>query len=155
MKKSGKAIVATGHPLVSGAAIEIIESGGNAFDAAVGAGFASAVAEQTLTSLGGGGFLLARTYRGEETLFDFFTNTPGRSLDQSDLEPHFFPITIHFPGSDQDFNIGLGSVAVPGNLKGFLHVHKRLGRLELKDILQPAIRLAGEGLKLNDWQVER
>jgi len=152
MKKSGKAIVATGHPLVSGAAIEIIESGGNAFDAAVGAGFASAVAEQTLTSLGGGGFLLARTYRGEETLFDFFTNTPGRGLDQSDLEPHFFPITIHFPGSDQEFNIGLGSVAVPGNLKGFLHVHKRLGRLELKDILQPAIRLAGEGLKLNDWQ---
>jgi len=152
MKKSGKAIVATGHPLVSGAAIKIIESGGNAFDAAVGAGFASAVAEQTLTSLGGGGFLLARTNRGEETLFDFFTNTPGRGLDQRDLEPHFFPVTIHFPGSDQDFNIGLGSVAVPGNLKGFLHVHKRLGRLELKDILQPAIHLAGEGLKLNNWQ---
>ena len=152
MKKSAKAIVATGHPLVSGAAMEIIENGGNAFDAAIGAGFASAVAEQTLTSLGGGGFLLARTNQGEETLFDFFTNTPGIGLDNIDLEPHFFPVTIHFPGSDQDFNIGLGSVAVPGNLKGFLHVHKRLGRMELKDILLPAIRLARDGLELNDWQ---
>ena len=132
MKKFSKAIVATGHPLVSGAAVEILQKGGNAFDAAVGAGFAGAVAEQTLTSLGGGGFLLARTNQGEEILFDFFTDTPGRDLDNSELEPHFFPVTIHFPGSDQDFNIGLGSVAVPGNLKGFLHVHKRLGRLPLE-----------------------
>ncbi|MEN8231630.1 MAG: gamma-glutamyltransferase [Thermodesulfobacteriota bacterium] len=147
-----KAIVATGHPLVSGAAVEILQKGGNAFDAAVGAGFAGAVAEQTLTSLGGGGFLLARTRQGEEVLFDFFTDTPGRGLDNSELEPHFFPVTIHFPGSDQDFNIGLGSVAVPGNLKGFLHVHERLGRLPLEEILQPAIYLAREGLELNDWQ---
>jgi gamma-glutamyltranspeptidase/glutathione hydrolase len=152
MKKFNKAIVATGHPLVSRAAVEILQKGGNAFDAAVGAGFAGAVAEQTLTSLGGGGFLLARTNQGEEILFDFFTDTPGRGLDNSDLEPHFFPVTIHFPGSDQDFNIGLGSVAVPGNLKGFLHVHKRLGKLDLEDILQPAIHLARDGLELNDWQ---
>ena len=152
MKKLSKAIVATGHPLVSGAAVEILQKGGNAFDAAVGAGFAGAVAEQTLTSLGGGGFLLARTEHGEEVLFDFFTDTPGRGLENNDLDPHFFPVTIHFPGSDQDFNIGLGSVAVPGNLKGFLHVHKRLGRLPLEKILQPAILLAKEGLELNDWQ---
>jgi gamma-glutamyltranspeptidase/glutathione hydrolase len=152
MKKLNKAIVATGHPLVSGAAVEILQRGGNAFDAAVGAGFTGAVAEQTLTSLGGGGFLLARTNQGEEVLFDFFTDTPGRGLENNDLEPHFFPVTVHFPGSDQDFNIGLGSVAVPGNLKGFLHVHKRLGRLPLEDILQPAIHLAKDGLELNDWQ---
>lgn len=152
MSKSGKAIVATGHPLVSEAAVSILADGGNAFDAVVGAGFASAVAEQTLTSLGGGGFILTRTDKGEETLFDFFTNTPGLGLDSAELEPHFFPVTIHFPGSDQDFNIGLGSVAVPGNLKGFLHVHEKLGRLDLKTILQPAIHLAREGLELNDWQ---
>ena len=72
MKKLSKAIVATGHPLVSGAAVEILPKGGNAFDAAVGAGFAGAVAEQTLTSLGGGGFLLARHSQGEAVLFGFF-----------------------------------------------------------------------------------
>jgi gamma-glutamyltranspeptidase/glutathione hydrolase len=152
MKTSNRSIVATGHPLVSGAAAEILKNGGNAFDAAIGAGFAGAVAEQTLTSLGGGGFLLARTNNGDEVLFDFFTDTPGRGLQNGDLEPHFFPVTIHFPGSDQDFNIGLGSVAVPGNLKGFIHVHNRLGRLSLDEILQPAIHLAKDGLELNDWQ---
>ena len=72
MKKFRKAIVATGHPLVNEAARQILAMGGNAFDAAVGAGFASAVAEQTLTSLGGGGFLLAHTSEGQSTLFDFF-----------------------------------------------------------------------------------
>jgi gamma-glutamyltranspeptidase/glutathione hydrolase len=152
MKNSSKSIVATGHPLVSNAAAEILQSGGNAFDAAIGAGFAGAVAEQTLTSLGGGGFLLARTSAGDEVLFDFFTDTPGRGPQNKALEPHFFPVTIHFPGSDQDFNIGLGSVAVPGNLKGFLHVHERFGRIPLQDILQPAIHLAKDGLELNDWQ---
>jgi gamma-glutamyltranspeptidase/glutathione hydrolase len=144
--------VATGHPLVTAAAVRVLERGGNAFDAAVAAGFASAVAEPVLTSLGGGGFLLVRTAGGEERLFDFFVDTPGRGLSGKALDPHFFPITVHFPGSDQDFNIGLGSVAVPGNLKGYLHVHRRLGRLPLQTVLEPAIDLARDGAKLNAHQ---
>jgi gamma-glutamyltranspeptidase/glutathione hydrolase len=147
-------VVATGHELVSQAAADILRTGGNAFDAAVAAGFAGAVAEQTLTSLGGGGFLLARTagIAGpvEEIFFDFFVDTPGRGLDNVP-EPHFFPVTIQFGGSDQDFNVGMGSVAVPGTLKGLLHVHERLGRIPLADVLQPAIKLA-RGHRLNDFQ---
>jgi len=147
-----KNIVACGHPRVGEAAKEILAAGGNAFDAAVAAGFASGVAEQALTGLGGGGFLLARTSEGEEILFDFFVNTPGLGRAADGLEPHFFPVTVHFPGSDQDFNVGLGSVAVPGNLKGFLHVQKRLGRLPLKQILAPAIRMAEQGVTINASQ---
>ena len=58
---SGRASVASGHPQVTEAASEILRAGGNAFDAVVAAGFVGAVAEPALTSLGGGGFLLART----------------------------------------------------------------------------------------------
>jgi gamma-glutamyltranspeptidase/glutathione hydrolase len=156
MSVFNRAVVASGHPLVSGAAAEILNSGGNAFDAIIAAGFAGTVAEPCLTSLGGGGFLLARTAEPvaekQEILFDFFVDTPGLGLDTGNLEPHFFPVTVHFPGSDQDFNIGLGSVAVPGNLKGFLHVHRRLGRLPLATILQPAIRLARDGLLVSESQ---
>jgi len=147
-----KAIVATGHPVVSEAAIEVLENGGNAFDAAVAAGFAGAVAEPALTSLGGGGFLLARTEQGREILFDFFSDTPGKGLAGPMPEPHFFPVTVHFPGSEQVFNIGLGSVAVPGNLKGFLHVHERLGRIPLAEVVAPAVRAAAEGVRFNSCQ---
>lgn len=150
---SNKAMVASGHPLVSQAALEMLETGGNAFDAVVAAGFMAPVAEQTLTSLGGGGFLMARTaYNGETTLFDFFSDTPGRGKDINGLDPHFFPVTIPFGECDQDFNIGLGSVAVPGNLKGFLHVHKKLGSLPLEKVVEPARRSALTGVRLNQLQ---
>jgi gamma-glutamyltranspeptidase/glutathione hydrolase len=147
-----RGVVATGHARVSEAASAILCSGGNAFDAALAAGFAAAVAEPMFTSLGGGGFLLARTAQGPETLFDFFVDTPGRGLPDEQLEPHFLPTTIHFPASDQIFNIGMGSVAVPGALAGFLHVHERLGRLALDRVVVPAARMAREGVVLNEAQ---
>ncbi len=53
MTRYSKSVLATGHELVSRAAADILLMGGNAFDAVVAAGFAGAVAEQTLTSLGG------------------------------------------------------------------------------------------------------
>jgi len=147
-----RSVVAAGHELVCQAAADILGGGGNAFDAVVGAGFASAVAEQTLTSLGGGGFLLARTAESpaKEIFFDFFVDTPGQGLTRK-VDPHFFPVTVDFGGSTQVFNIGLGSVAVPGILKGLLHVHDRLGRMDLADVLQPAIELA-RGHELNEFQ---
>lgn len=146
-----RGIVASGHPLVSQAAIDIMMNGGNAFDAAVGAGFVSAVAEPALTSLGGGGFLLAHC-QGKSTLFDFFADTPGKGLPASDLSPHFFPLTVNFPGSSQIFNIGHGSVAVPGNLRGYLHVHGKLGRLPRREVLAPVIRHCLEGIRINARQ---
>ena len=146
------AAVASGHPCVSEAACEILRAGGNAFDAAVAGGFASAVAEPALTSIGGGGFLLARTADGRATLFDFFCDAPGRGHATPGLEPHLVPVTVEFPGSKQVFHVGLGSVAVPGNLRGFLHVHGELGSMPLEDLLAPAVRLARDGVVLNASQ---
>jgi gamma-glutamyltranspeptidase/glutathione hydrolase len=143
--------VATGHPSVSEAAVQMLAAGGNAFDAAIAAGFASAVAEPMLTSLGGGGFLLAHS-GDREVVFDFFTDTPGLGLPEREREPHFLPVTVRFPSSEQIFNIGLGSVAVPGTLAGLLHVHDRLGRLSLDRIVAPAAGLARDGVELNAHQ---
>ena len=144
--------IATGHPLTSEAAAAVLRGGGNAFDAALAAGFAASVTEPMFTSLGGGGFLLARSADGRDVLFDFFADTPGRGLPERMLEPHFVPMTVHFPASDQVFNIGLGSVAVPGTLAGFLHVHRRLGRLPLGEVIAPALRLARDGVVLTEFQ---
>jgi gamma-glutamyltranspeptidase/glutathione hydrolase len=145
-------VVATGHPAVSEAAAAILRAGGNAFDAAIAAGFVAAVAEPMFTSLGGGGFLLARTCEGREVVFDFFADTPGRGLSGEQLEPHFVPMTVHFPASDQVFNIGLGSVAVPGALAGLVEAHARLGRIALTRVVAPAAYLARHGVVLNEVQ---
>jgi len=143
MSKYSKSIIASGHPLVSEAAGTILKEGGNAFDAVVAAGFASTVVEPALNNLGGGGLLLGHSAeKGQNLFFDFFVDTPGLGLKESVDEPHFFPVTVQFSGSKQVFNVGLGSVAVPGTLKGLLHIHKRLGSMRLSDVLAPAIELA-------------
>ncbi|MFQ5651696.1 MAG: gamma-glutamyltransferase family protein [bacterium] len=147
-----KPVVASGHIRVTEAACETLKNGGNAFDAVVAAGFASVVAEPPLTSLGGGGFLLARPTNGKAVLYDFFADTPGRGLQTQDLQPHFLPVTVHFPGSEQVFNVGQGSAAVPGTLRGLLYTHRALGRLPLQEVIAPAVQLARDGVPLNRTQ---
>ena len=58
---TAKGVIAAGHPETVRAAAIILEEGGNAFDAALAAVFTASVVEPVLCSLGGGGFLLART----------------------------------------------------------------------------------------------
>jgi gamma-glutamyltranspeptidase/glutathione hydrolase len=148
-----KGLVSSGHPAVSEAAAEILRAGGNAFDAVVGAGFASTVAEPLLSTLGGGGFVLAHTARGEEVLFDFFVDIPGRGEGRGEGDALDFPaIVVRFPGAEQVFHIGMASAAVPGTLKGLLHVHERMGRLPLAEVVQPAVGLARSGVIVNDFQ---
>jgi gamma-glutamyltranspeptidase/glutathione hydrolase len=171
-----RGVLASGHPEVSAAGACLLREGGNAFDAAVAAGFAASLAEPMFTSLGGGGFLLARREgdAGHEQLappeqgvrsgpelecagagailFDFFVDTPGRELADAARQPHFVPMTVDFGASDQVFNIGHGSVAVPGTLAGLLHVHRRLGSRPLESVLAPAIALARDGVVVTDHQ---
>jgi gamma-glutamyltranspeptidase/glutathione hydrolase len=152
MTGSARAAVAAGHERVTDAARRILEAGGNAFDAAVAGGFTSSVAEPSLTSLGGGGFLLARPAEGEPVVFDFFVDTPGAGLAEPLPETVLEPVTVEFPGSSQVFHVGEGSVAVPGTLRGLLHVHRELGTLPLRELVAPAVELAREGVELNAHQ---
>ena len=139
-----KTLAAAGHQHVCQVAIDIMAQGGNAFDAAAAAGFMSALAEPGLSSLGGGGFLLASSSTGQATLYDFFTDTPGLGGGGPRSGSDFFPVTVSFSGSDQDFHVGKASVAVPGCLAGYLHFHKKLGVLPLARCLsqlsRPAVR---------------
>ncbi len=144
--------VASGHPLTARAAVDMFSLGGNAFDAAVSAGFASVAAEPTLTSLGGGGFLLAHiAEQNEDILFDFFVNTPGLGI-KKDIKPVMNPVDIHFPECTQVFHTGFPSAAVPGMLKGLLHIHKRLCTLPLKTVLAPALSCLEEGVEITGLQ---
>ena len=152
-------VVSAGHEKTAEAGALIFELGGNAFDAAVAASFMACVVEPTLTSLGGGGFLLAHEANGlkghENTLFDFFTQTPSCRTGPSQPDKsraNFYPIEANFGDSIQEFHIGLASMAVPGVLAGLLAVHKKLGRLPLKAVVEPAVNCARSGLQVSNFQ---
>ncbi len=138
--------IAAGHPQTAEAGLAILQAGGNAFDAAIAAALAACVTESGLISLAGGGFLLAHTADRRNLLFDFFTQTPQRKRPVADLD--FYPVMVNFGDAVQQFHIGLGSIAVPGVLKGLLHIHRQLGRLPLADVAAPAIAYAQQGVTL-------
>ena len=138
--------VACGHPATAAAAAEILAEGGNAFDAALAALCASTVAEPILGSLGGGGFLLAQRAGGEAVLYDFFVETPlGRRLVE---EIDFYPIDADFGTATQEFHIGMGAIATPGVIAGLFAVHRDLGTLPMARLVEPAARMAREGVPL-------
>ncbi|MCH9817058.1 MAG: gamma-glutamyltransferase family protein, partial [Actinomycetia bacterium] len=64
----------------------------------------------------------------------------------------FTPVCVEFPGADQIFHAGPGSVAVPGNLSGLLAAHAAWGRLPLAGVVSPAIQLAFVGSPLEPLQ---
>ena len=127
--------IAAGHPAVVDAAAGILPAGGNAFDAAVAAGFAAAVAEPGLTSLAGGGFLLARTAAGEEVLFDFFVDTPGRGLPVDRPSPASRRSTSASRPPSRRSTAASARWRCPARCSGYLHVHDRLGRLPLDAVV--------------------
>ena len=139
--KAGKNVVAAGHQLTAAAAAEILEEGGNAFDAALAATFMTFVAEAVFASPGGGGFLMARqAEKDTASLFDFFVDTPVKRRAASEVS--FFPIYADFGPAKQEFHIGLGSSATPGIVPGLFAVHEALCRLPMKRLVEPAARAA-------------
>jgi gamma-glutamyltranspeptidase/glutathione hydrolase len=138
--------VACGHPATAAAAEEMLAEGGNAFDAVLAAFCAACAAEPVLASLGGGGFLLAQPAGGAPLLYDFFVQTPKRRLPQDRLD--FYPILADFGTATQEFHIGVGAIAVPGAVKGLFAVHGDLASLPMTRIVEPAVRLAREGVAL-------
>lgn len=146
MGKKTRGAIAAGHPKTVEAGQLIFELGGNAFDATLAAMLASFVVESTLTAAGGGGFLLAHTQEKEDILFDFFSQTPlqKKPLDQID----FIPVDVNFGDEIQEFHIGLGSIAVPGNILGIFQIHQKLGTLPLSVIAEPAIQYAENGFTM-------
>lgn len=146
------AAVAAGNADTAAAAAAVLRAGGGAVDAAVAAGFASAVSEPGLSSLGGGGFLLAAPAGQPAQVLDFFVDAPGRGRSTARLTPSFLPVTLRFAGADQVFHAGWGSVGVPGCLDGYLHAVRTMGRLPLAQVVAPAAALAREGTVLDAAQ---
>jgi gamma-glutamyltranspeptidase / glutathione hydrolase len=105
------------------------------------------VAEPTLTSVGGGGFLMAAPIASEPLLFDFFVDMPSGCEIPDSLD--FLPVDVDFGTTTQRFHFGRGAAAVPGMIPGLLLAQRRLGRLDIPRILVPAVRLGRDGVELS------
>jgi gamma-glutamyltranspeptidase/glutathione hydrolase len=131
-------VVATAYPAASQAALEMLEHGGNAVDAAVAAAFAAGVVGPYHNGIGGGGFALVYLADSKTTLaLDFREVAPaGASRDMYVREGKVVP------GLSTD---GALSVAVPSAAQGYLALLARAGSLKPEVVLAPAIRLAKQG----------
>lgn len=118
--------VASGHPLASRAGMEVLEQGGNAVDAAVATAFADAVLTPSASGIGGGGVALVAS-GGEATHYEY-----RDVVDQS--------------GDVPDDGVG-----VPGFVAGMGRLHADHGSLPWADLLEPAIRLAREGVPVSGF----
>jgi len=139
-----KMAIASGGPNSSKAGIEIVEEGGNIIDAAVAVAFALSVERPQSCGVGGGGFMtlhLAKE-KNKDQFIDFRETAPRKSTRDMYLDKQGNVI----PRLSLD---GALSVGTPGFVLGMYEIHKKWGKLSWKKVLQPAIRLAGEGFPVD------
>jgi gamma-glutamyltranspeptidase / glutathione hydrolase len=145
-----KGALAAGHPLTAEAGADILRAGGNAVDACVAAAAVSWVCESSLTGPGGGGFLLVHLAGEARThLLDFFVALPEQSNDSAEL----VELPVDFDDDTRQlFHTGAAAAAVPGTVLGLWEAHQRFGSVPWPELLEPAARLAREGVALNEAQ---
>lgn len=145
--------VATQNAKASRVALDVLEAGGNAADAAVAAAFALGVSEPWMSGPGGIGCgLVFDASAGRIFALDFGARA-SRHLDPSAYALSAAPPSDLFswPGVVGDRNLlGPLSIAVPADVAGLGLLHARFGSLPWRDLLQPAITLARQGLEI-DW----
>ncbi|MDD5579776.1 MAG: gamma-glutamyltransferase [Methylobacter sp.] len=133
------AAIASAHPLATNAGFEILDKGGNVFDAAVAVSAALAVVEPSGSGLGGGGYwLLHREKDGFETMIDGREKAPLAAHKDMFLDKQGQVI----PGLSRD---GALAAAIPGMPAALVHLSEKYGRLTLAESLKPAIRYAQTG----------
>ncbi|MCW9088712.1 MAG: gamma-glutamyltransferase [Gammaproteobacteria bacterium] len=144
VEKPPASAIASAHPLATEAGMEILQAGGNAFDAAVAVSAALAVVEPYSSGIGGGGFwLLHRAEDGFETMLDGRERAPLAAQRDMYLDAEGEVI----PGLSMDGPLAAG---IPGEPAALAHLSKHYGRLTLARSLAPAIRLAREGFPVTE-----
>lgn len=133
-----KGMVVSAHPLASEAGAKILKMGGNAFDAAIATQFALAVVYPQAGNIGGGGFLVGTTNKGEKFALDYRETAPIKASRDMYLDEKGNANT------DLSQN-GRLAVGVPGSISGMFYTHKKFGKLPMAALIQPAIDLAEKG----------
>ncbi len=144
-----RGMAATSQPLATQIALDILKAGGSAADAAIAANAALGLMEPTGSGIGGDLFVIVWDAKSQKL---HGLNASGRSPYELTRQ-HFI---------DQGLNavpdFGPLPITVPGCVDGWFELHRRFGRLPMKEILAPAIRYAREGFPVSEliahyWQI--
>ena len=135
------AMVVSVHTLASQVGVDILRAGGNAVDAAVATGFALAVVHPGAGNIGGGGFMLIRMADGKTHFVDYREKAPEAATRDMYLDAKGDVV-------DGASEFGYKSIAVPGSVAGLVYAEKKYGKLTLKQVMEPAIKLARDGYAL-------
>ena len=146
-------IVTSQHYLASQIGARVLESGGNAVDAAVATGLAIGTVEPWMSGLGGGGFMIVYVAaEGRAYAVDFGMRAPYG------IDPTAYPLAdgvdtdlFGWPAVVDDRNVlGPLSIAVPGFVAGHAAALERFGTWSWHDAIVPAVELAQRGMTV-DW----
>ena len=140
-----KAMVVSATKEASKIGSDILEKGGNAFDAMVATEMALAVTYPYAGNLGGGGFMLYRTQYEEIGALDFREKAPMAASRDMYLDENGEFIS-------KKSKVGGLAVGVPGTIAGIFAVHEKFGTLPINEILEPVIELAKNGYYITDKQ---
>ncbi|MFC4263897.1 gamma-glutamyltransferase [Ferruginibacter yonginensis] len=139
-----KNIVVSAHALASDAGVQMLQLGGNAFDAAIATQLALAVVYPGAGNIGGGGFLVAHTAKGENIALDYREVAPASANKDMYLDDKGNPITL----LSMQGHLASG---VPGTVAG-LFATLPYAKLPFTTLIAPAIKLAKEGFAVTAAQ---
>ena len=143
--KPSQAAIASAHPIATQAGFEILEKGGNAFDAAVAVSATLAVVEPYSSGIGGGGFWLLHDYKKKkDIMIDGREVAPLKATRNMYLDKKGEVV----PGLSVNGALAAG---IPGEPAALVHIAKKYGRLFLKETLAPAIRAAEKGFVVTEF----
>jgi gamma-glutamyltranspeptidase/glutathione hydrolase len=135
------AMVVAQEPLAADVGLRVLQSGGNAIDAAVAVAFALAVTYPFAGNIGGGGFLLARMADGRATFIDFREKAPLAATRNMYLDSK--------GNVTADSLVGWRASGVPGTVRGMELAHQKYGRKPWAELLDPAVKLAAVGFPVS------
>lgn len=142
------AMVVSADSLASKVGLEILQKGGNAFDAAIAIQFVLAVTYPRAGNIGGGGFMVFHQKNGNFGSLDFREKAPKLAFENMYLDDSLNIISR----LSLDGNLAVG---VPGTVDGMFKIYEKFGTLPFELLINPAIELAEIGFKITKSEAKR
>ncbi|RYY76529.1 MAG: gamma-glutamyltransferase [Gammaproteobacteria bacterium] len=143
----GKAAIATVNPYASGIAMDVIERGGNAVDAAIAAAFTLGVVDGQNSGIGGGCFILVRLANGKIFAID------GREMAPAAANRDMFLVKGN--ANPELSRTGALAIGIPGSVMALHKLQQLGGTLKFSDVVLPAANLAETGFPISATVAER